>query len=96
VYSVADSAAPGLTTDATVKISVPCPAATPPVAVDDVYSCPYGAPCSPPASPAGGILANDRSPTGGNLTVDAIVTQPPAGSVTFTPTGGFVFNATSA
>jgi hypothetical protein len=94
VYSVIDSAAPGLNANATVTISVPCPPVTPtppPVAVDDEYTCNYGAPCSPPASPSGGILANDRSPGGGVLAVDAIVTQPVVGTLTFTSTGGFEF-----
>jgi hypothetical protein len=91
VYRIVDSTAPGATATATVTLVVTCPPATPPVAVDDVYSCPYGAPCSPPASPAGGILANDRSPTGGTLAVEAIVTQPAVGTLTFTSTGSFEF-----
>jgi hypothetical protein len=85
-YTITDSST-GLNATAYAHVTVAPPV---PVAVDDAYSCPYNAPCSPPGG-APGILSNDTSPSGGTLTVTGVVTPPNVGTVTVDANGTFVY-----
>lgn len=62
-----------------------------PLAVADIYTCPFNASCSVNAT--SGVLANDQSfNLGANLTVITAATQPPSnGSLALDANGSFVF-----
>lgn len=78
-YRVCDDA--GFCDTATITVNV---GNQPPVAMDDSLTAPPGQSTSIP------VLTNDSDPEGGALTI-ASVTQPPNGTVTFTPEGGLVY-----
>lgn len=88
VYEATDSAG---TDQASVAITVR-PTPLPPVAVDDAYSTDEDAPLAIVA--AEGVLANDTSPGGAELTAQ-LVTGPAAGTLTLGDDGAFVYTPPS-
>jgi hypothetical protein len=85
-YTITDA---GTALNATANVHVTIPTPSPPVAVNDAYTCTYGNQCSPPTPQS--ILDNDASTAGGALTVDQVVTPPLVGAVTVTPSGSFTY-----
>ena len=61
-------------------MGVPPPA---PTALPDVYICPYNSQCVPPVP----VIANDSSPSGGQLSVGDILDTPASGSLVWKPDG---------
>ena len=58
-----------------------------PTALPDVYYCPYNAKCVPPVP----VVANDSSPSGGQLRVISILEPPSGGSLVWQPNGAIEF-----
>jgi hypothetical protein len=89
-YKIIDSLVPGGFAIAKVTLVYPSPGG--PTAADDAYRCPFNAPCSPSVA---GVMGNDRSLTGGPLTVVKVLTQPAVGTLNFTlPSSGGLFEFT--
>lgn len=85
----------GLTSTATIFITVTAPVNNPPIAVDDVTGTQAGQPVTIP------VLGNDSDPDGDTITVTAIgpvtggtATLNANGTITFTPSNGFTGQAT--
>jgi hypothetical protein len=88
-YEISDACIPGgATTTAVVTLTYPSPGG--PVASDDAYPCAFNSTSCGPTGPQG-ILGNDRSLTGGAITVTNVVAQPPVGTVTVQPNGQFTY-----
>ena len=82
-YTVVDaSSGANATAFATIDVRPPRPLALP-----DVYYCVFNTPCAPPVS----VLANDSSPVQGTLSVGAILSPPPSGSLSWEPDGRIAF-----
>jgi hypothetical protein len=63
---------------------------SPPIAFDDVYTCPFNTVCRVPAPQ--GVLANDTTPNiGGVMNATGVVTPPSSGTLELYPNGSFTY-----